>query len=645
MDCATNPPTARIKTELLADVKVEAQNPRPPMLRSLRIENFALIEDLTLQFGSGLNVLTGETGAGKSIILDAIDLILGGKISNRILRSGTSRTVLEASFELDASLKDWLQEVDIDVLEEDVLICSREVSNPQGNLRSRSRVNGVVVNKQCMEQLRDRLVEITAQGQAIQLGRASTQRDWLDAFGGAPLLKEREAVATAFAQFQQAQQALDHYCHNEQQRLQHIDLLQYQLDELHQAGLSDPDEQDRLEQEWQRLSHSVELQQQSYQVFQMLYEQTQGLACADQLGQAVTTLTAMNQVDSQIQPILDMAQQALTQVQEAGRQINAYSSTLETDPHQLQQVEARINQLQLICRKYGPTLQDAIAYQTRSEQELADLTHSEQTRERLEQTCQQRQAALQKACARLTRHRQAAARDLEARLLAELKPLAMDAVQFQVDLESIPLSIHGADQILFLFSPNPGEPLQSLAKTASGGEMSRFLLALKACFSQIDAIGTLVFDEIDVGVSGRVAQAIAQKLHQLSQDRQVLCVTHQPIVAAMAHHHYRVAKRVIHYPSSPKPSANGTQGKKHQERTVVQVTALDHQQRRQELAQIAGGHGTEASAAEGVLTFVDSLLDQASRLRHEHQTGRPGTDNGQPVAGKRRRRQRSQGSS
>ncbi len=612
------------------------------MLRSLRIQNFALIDDLDLQFGPGLNVLTGETGAGKSIILDAIDLILGGKVTRRMLRSGAPRALLEASFELDGPLKDWLQKADIDLLEDDVVICSREVSNPQGTLRSRSRVNGVVVNKQQMEQLRDRLVDITAQGQAVQLGRASIQRDWLDGFGGAPVLEQRRVVATAFTQFQQARAALDQYCHNEQQRLQQIDLLQYQLDELHQANLSDPEEQQILEQDWQRLSHSVELQQQSYEVFQVLYEQSQGLACADLLGQAVTTLTHMNQVDPQLQPILEMTQQALTQVQEAGRQINAYGETLETDPQQLQQVENRINQLQLICRKYGPTLADAIAYQIRSEQELAELTQSEQTQERLEQTYQSTKVALQAACTQLTQRRQATARDLESRLVAELKPLAMDAVQFQVDLAPTTATAHGADQIQFLFSPNSGEPLQPLAQTASGGEMSRFLLALKACFSQMDTMGTLVFDEIDVGVSGRVAQAIAQKLDQLSHKRQVLCVTHQPIVAAMAHHHYRVDKKVIE--QTPVPTAQTAEADKvtRHERTVVQVTPLDHQQRRQELAQIAGGHGVGNSAADGVLTFVDSLLDQASSLRHDHHIGRPNAVNGQPVAKKRRRRQRSQ---
>ena len=587
------------------------------MLLSLRIENFALIDDLELQFGSGLNVLTGETGAGKSIILDAIDMVLGGKVTSRVLRAGTDRALLEASFRLEPHLKTWLVAAEIEPLDDEIFLCSREISNPQGKLRSRLRINGVIVNKQQLESLRDRLVEITAQGQAVQLGRASTQRDWLDGFGGEALLNQRRTVATAFAQFQQAQQALEQYRQSEQQRLQQIDVLQYQLQDLHQAHLNDPQEQAQLEQEAQRLSHSVELQQQSYQVYEALYEQSQGLACADLLGQAVETLTQMTAFDPEVQPMLELVQQALTQVQEAGCQINAYGDGLETDPQRLQDIEARLLDLKQICRKYGPTLGEAIAHQQRIETELAALTGEGQSLDALEQAAQVCETELTQACTQLTQLRQTAANMLEAQLLQELKPLAMDKVQFQVALAPTPPTAHGANQIQFLLSPNPGEPLQPVAETASGGEMGRFLLALKACFSQVDTVGTLIFDEIDAGVSGRVAQAIATKLHQLSHPHQVLCVTHQPIVAAMANHHFRVEKQVI-VPSIPAPPVEAgispsSNGAATAERTVVRVVALDPHQRRQELAQIAGGH-----SAEGALTFVDTLLDQATALRQQH---------------------------
>lgn len=604
------------------------------MLLSLRIENFALIDRLELEFSAGLNVLTGETGAGKSIILDAIDAALGGKVTSRAIRTGAERGLVEATFSLDPSLAAWLTEQEIDLLDESSLVCSREMVAGSSTLRSRSRLNGVLVNKQQMEALRDRLVEITAQGQTMQLGQAANQREWLDGFGGPTLLEQRAAVSSAFVAYQQAAQALEKRRHSESQRLQQLDLYQYQLRELSTANLSEADELEQLEQERQRLSHSVELQQQSYQAYQALYQNDSGEpACADLLGNAEVILNDMLRYDPELQPILDLITDALAQIQEAGRQINAYGESVETDPQRLQDVEDRIAELKQICRKYGPTLADAIAFQQRVQSELEALTGGGQSLEELEQTYQERRTTLVGVCARLTELRQTAARQLEDRLIRELKPLAMEKVQFQVQIAPIAPTANGADQITFLFSPNPGEPLQPLNETASGGEMSRFLLAMKACFSQVDLIGTLVFDEIDVGVSGRVTQAIAEKLYQLSQQHQVLCVTHQPIVAAMADYHFHVDKQAI-AESVTVGAKNGKRRKSEPAseaevavdvitseadleaiRTVVRVTTLDPNQRREELAQLAGGR-----SAQEAIAFADSLLSQAANLRQSSAT-------------------------
>ena len=581
------------------------------MLLSLRIENFALIDTLDLTFGEGLNVLTGETGAGKSILLDAIDLILGGKALSSMLRTGSTRTLLEASFTLTPALTGWMETTAIEPLEDDLLVCSREIS-AQGNLRSRFRVNGVVVNKQQIAQLREQLIEVTAQGQAVQLGRADRQRQCLDGFGGETLLSQHQQVTKAFACWQTIATELETFRQNEQQRLQNIDLLHYQLQELDAANLTDVNEQSDLEQELQRLSHSVELQQQSYQVYQLLYEQEQGNACGDLLGQAESTLLDMRPYDPELQPILELVQQALTQVQEAGTQINAYGSTVETDPLQLQTVEDRLMDLKQICRKYGPTLADAIAYHQKIQQQYSDLTGEGQSLEDLEQAYAQGEADLQLACTKLTTLRRQAAQQLESRLIQELEPLALEKVQFQVALQPIPPTPHGTDQIQFLFSANPGEALQPLSESASGGEMSRFLLALKACFFQGEGVGTLIFDEIDAGVSGHVAQAIATKLYHLSRHHQVLCVTHQPMIAAMADAHFQVQKQVVAAKSNQASNRKNAKSSL-EERTVVSVTSLDAQQRRQELAEIAGGQTTQQA-----LTFVDSLLQQAGQVRNSY---------------------------
>ncbi len=598
------------------------------MLLSLRIQNFALIDKLELEFGAALNVLTGETGAGKSIILDAIDVALGGKVSSRMIRTGTERALVEATFRADAALVAWLSEQEIDSLDEGDLVCCRELAVNQGNLRSRSRVNGVLVNRQFMERLRDRLVEITAQGQTVQLMAPNLQRGLLDLYGGKLLIQQRELVASAYMVCQEASQALERRRQSEQQRLQRLDWLEYQTQELSAANLTEADELEKLEQERQRLSHVVELQQQSYQVYQALYQNDTGTAAADLLAEAEATLSDMVRYDTQLQPILDLIAGALAQVTEASHEINAYGDGLETDPERLQAVEERIQALKQICRKYGPTLAEAIAHYEKLQAELAELSGEGQSLEELEKTHAVCQEKLTNACTQLTHLRREAAEKLERRLVEELKPLAMEKVKFQVAISPIPATAAGADQVTFYFSPNPGEPLQPLSATASGGEMSRFLLALKACFSATnEAWRTLIFDEIDVGVSGRVAQAIAEKLQQLSQQHQVLCVTHQPLIAAMADRHFRVDKQVIDQPLArveKKPASRKSNGKaipeqddqysdaqKSDRRTVIRVSLLDtHGTRREEIAQLAGGH-----SAQEAMTFAESLLAKARHGR------------------------------
>lgn len=587
------------------------------MLLSLRIQNFALIDQLELEFAAGLNVLTGETGAGKSIILDAIDVALGGKVTHRLIRTGEKRALVEATFRIDGTLMAWLSEQEIDLLDEADLVCSREITAKQNSLRSRSRINGILVNRRLMEQLRDRLVEITAQGQTVQLFASTRQRRLLDVYGGFPIKKQLEQVATAYLASQDALQALQKRRQSEQQRLQRLDWLEYQIQELSAADLADPEELTELEQEGQRLTHVVQLQQHSYQVYQSLYQNDSGaFACADLLGEAETTLSDMAQYDAQLQPILEMVSGALAQVVEASHQINAYGDGLETDPERLQEVEERIQALKQICRKYGPTLADAIAHYEKLASELAELRGNGQSLDELEKIYRQCQETLIESCTQLTQLRRVAAEELEQRLVEQLKPLAMSKVQFQVAITPIAPTVAGADQVTFYLSPNPGEPLQPLAATASGGEMSRFLLALKACLSNSGDQGvTLIFDEIDAGVSGRVASAIAERLHHLSQQNQVLCVTHQPIIAAMADRHFRVDKQVIDQTLLPETNQTNTlvdQGISEIDlRTVIRVSRLDHHSHRQEeIAQLAGGQsGQEA------MTFADSLLTQARHWR------------------------------
>ncbi len=582
------------------------------MLLSLCIDNFALIDHLELDFGAGLNVLTGETGAGKSIILDAIDTVLGGKPPGRAIRTGADKATIEARFQMRPALADWCAQEAI-AAETEILVCSREIGT--SGQRNRNRINGVLVNKQQMESLRDRLVEITAQGQAVQLGNPGLQRDWLDNFGGGAILQQRETVGVAFGIFQQAVRILDDRRKLESQRQQQLDLFEYQLKELKEAQLGEPEEFTDLENEQQRLSHTVDLQQQSYLIYQMLYDNETGNnpACTELLGDAEKILLNMAEIDRSLQPIAEAVTNALAQVESASKDINSYGESLEADPQRLEEVQERMSLLKQITRKYGGSVGAAIDLRDSLQRQVDELTGNGQSLAELEATAEQRRQDLLTTCAVLTNLRQVAAQKLEKQLVEELKPLAMEKVQFQVGITPILPGNAGQDRISYRFSPNPGEPLQPLVEVASGGEMSRFLLALQACFSQVDAVGTLVFDEIDTGVSGRVAGAIAEKLYHLSQHHQVLCVTHQPIIAAMADAHYRVRKEVI--------GDDGKPGKKTAKddslRTVVRLEALNNDERRLELATIAGGDVAtgDNGSAKATFDFADSLLAQAEKLR------------------------------
>lgn len=574
------------------------------MLLTLRIENFALIDRLEIEFAQGLNILTGETGAGKSIILDAIDAVLGGKVTARSIRTGSERALIEATFEVNGYLRGWLEEQELAMDGTETFICTREISAKT----SRSRVNGIVMNKQQMQSLREQILEITAQGQTFLLSAEIRQRQWLDNFAGPEITSILEQVRILYSAVETTRNALTQRQKQELDRQQQLDLWQYQLQELHSAHLTHPEEIAELEQEQLRLSHTVELQQKSYQLYEILYENQGESACADLLGKSEHILREMITVDSELTPIYELVNSALSQVEEAGRAINNYGMTLEADPDRLEFIGERLRKLKQLCRKYGTSLAEVIAYQQKLERELAGIVGEQLSSEQLAQKLWQQEQKLKSACHTLTEIRLKAGHALSAQLVPLLKSLAMEKVRFQVAISPKPPSPDGADRVSFLFSANAGETLQPLSEIASGGEMSRFFLALKTCFAHADPISTMIFDEIDMGVSGRVAQAIAKQLWQLSRDRQVLCVTHQPIIAAIADQHFQVAKQT-HTLDSPQGPC---------ERTTVQVKLLGLTQRKQELAHIASGTADIAppkGKKSSAIAFAESLLAQATQLK------------------------------
>ena len=557
------------------------------MLTGLLLQNIALIDSLELEFSSGFTVLTGETGAGKSILLDALDAVLGGAqgaTGIRLLRNGCDRSRIEATFQLNPALQQWLADADFE--SEDDLLISREWKRQEGDrFSSRCRLNGSAVNRQQLLELRPLLIDLTVQGQTQLLSRPGQQRRWLDRLGGAALAERRNEVAAAWQHWRESRAALvaveQEHQRLEQDRLEQEDLLK----QLEEAQLEDADEQQRLEQDQDRLVHGVRLLEGLSFLFVRLRDGAEDApSLLDQFSASIQELQVMAQLDPSLDTVRDQALDLEAGIDGLLRTLDQYGLALESDPDHLDRIQERLSVLKRLQRRHGLDLaglierRDALRLRLGDGGFAADLDRLRQQEQHLREQRDQANAALR-------RERERAAIALQTDLLDLLSPMGLADVRFQVELSACEPSEHGSDAVAFLFSANPGQPLAPLKEVASGGEMSRFLLALKTTLAAVDGSSTLLFDEIDAGVSGRVSGAMAELLQTLAQRRQVFCVTHQPLVAAVADHHFRVSKHV----------EDGV--------THSRVSRLrDTQERRQELADLAGGDQADAYAA--------SLLDQ-----------------------------------
>mgnify|MGYP001166505765 FL=1 len=556
--------------------------PVRPVLTGLQLRNIALIDSLELEFEAGFTVLTGETGAGKSILLDALDAVLGGAqgaAGVRLIQSGCDRARIEACFNLTPAVRNWLTLAGFETDEEDLLL-SREWRSQDSRYSSRCRLNGTAVNRQQLLDLRPLLIDLTVQGQTQQLSRPGQQRCWLDQLGGAALEKELIQARTAWSTWHAAFAELRRYQAEADHLIQQRQELQDLLDQLEQADLDDPGEQLMLEQEQDRLVYGVRLQEGLAALFSRIRDgQDQAPSLTDHLTASIQELQAMVQMDGSLAPVRDQVLDLEVAVETLLRALDQYGMTLDSDPEHLDRLQDRLSVLKRLQRRHGldlPALierRDALRAQLSENGSAGDLT-----------TLQQREldARLGRDAShqRLHQLRVQTARRMESSLMDLLRPMGLQHLRFEVRLSEAEPAEHGSDQVTFLFSANPGQPLAPLAEVASGGEMSRFLLALKTTLAAVDGSGTLLFDEIDTGVSGRISGAIGELLHSMARHRQVFCVTHQPLVAAKAEHHFRVSKHV----------SDGM--------TRSRVSRLrDTQQRQQELAELAGGDQADAYAA------------------------------------------------
>ena len=579
------------------------------MLRLLSVTNFATIEQLEIELAPGFSVLTGETGAGKSIIVDALSLLLGGRADVGMVRSGARQSRVEGIFLLSGDLVQKinvaLDEYEIDVGEEEIIL-GREV-NVDG--RNTCRVNGRIVPLRLLSTLAQHLVDIHGQNQHLSLLRVREHMEILDKYGG--LWQVRTEVAEGVRQLTEVRQELDRLRKDEEELAQRVDFLRYQVGEIGTANPR-PTEDDDLALERNRVANAERIITLSDHAYRALYDSFDRHESAmDLIGQVSKDLSQLERLDPSLRQTLESVNVMTHQIEELARALRSYRDGIEYSPVRLQELEERLDLINSLKRKYGSTIEEILSFGERASQELEKLYYSEERVEGLKSREVDLRKQVGRLAGQLSEARQHAARRLAEAIQEEVAGLALGHAQVLVDIrqsdseDGVPVgnadavphatpssggeSIRhlafngtGIDFVEFLISLNPGEPPRPLAKIASGGEASRLMLAIKAILTTADQIPILVFDEIDAGIGGRLGSVLGQKLWGLSKSHQVLCVTHLPQIACYADHHAKVIKLASH------------------DRTVTSVEVLDDEASVTELSQMLGSESgaTRTNALE-----------------------------------------------
>ncbi len=562
------------------------------MLELLHIENIAVIQEADIQFAPGFNALTGETGAGKSIVIDAMGAVLGGRTSRDLIRTGAARAFVSAQFSGVPADLPGLQENGIAPDEEGSLLLQRDISADGRNV---CRINGRPVSVAQLRAIGSELLNIHGQHDGTQLLDEERHGEYLDRFGRTegPL----SAYRAAYDAMEALRRQMEALRMDEAEKARRMDSLRFQIDELERAQLVPGEEETLLERR--------SLLRNGEKYLAALAGADCALSGGDEGGGAVSALRdaeealyGVRTLSEDLGNLYERLKAARCEVYDLAESVRDKREEFDFSPGELDDVEARADQLYRLKKKYGATVEDMLAYLDKCRAELDAMETADDTLIRLEGQMKKARAAVDAAGAELTKVRQAAARVLEERIQRELRELDMARVRFAIDFAAKDPSPDGCDAIRFLMSANAGEDLRPIARIASGGELARIMLALKNVLAEQESVGTLVFDEVDTGVSGRAAQKVAEKLAQVSRHKQVLCVTHLPQLAAMADTHFSVEKG----------ERDG--------RTYTRVVLLDREARKAELARITGG----ANVTQALLQSAGELLDAAERYRRNLET-------------------------
>lgn len=553
------------------------------MLNQLSVRNVAVIDKLDINLHDGVSVLTGETGAGKSIIIDSINMILGDRANKELVRYGTDKAVVQAVFDAPKSVINILEENDIDVEDETVII-TRQVTK-EG--KSVARINGMVVTLNILREISDRLINIHGQHDNQALLTPIRHITFLDAYAdNEEYINRYKDILSKKREIEKKISSLEM---DEQEKMQRIDLLEYQVNEIKKASLEKGEEDDLREQR-DIYTNAEQITKSVNEAYMNLYEGDEIQSAYDGISIAVNEISQISDLNPQLKSIYDTLNEIMYSLEDTAHEIKEFGETVEFDEQTLNEIEERLDLISRLKRKYGNSIEEILEYLKKAESELNDIKLSDERTNELKEELKNITKELKEKGNVLTQRRENAAKVLEENIEKSLHELNMEKSKFKVNIENDGTFYdNGMDKVEFLISTNPGEPLKPLVKIASGGELSRVMLAIKSILADSDGVDTMIFDEIDTGVSGKAAMSIAKKLAVIAKNKQVICITHLPQLTAMADNHYLIQKN--------------TDG----ELASTTLKELDEEGRELELARIIdGGEVTELA-----LSHAKQMLENA----------------------------------
>ncbi len=555
------------------------------MLQELRIKNFAIIDELNISFSKGLNILTGETGAGKSIVLNAVQLLRGAKVGDEVVRSQEEEATIEAIFDLSENpeiIKRFKVE-EIDDKEETLLI--KRIISKSG--RGRVYVNGNLATLGMLSNISEEILSICGQHEHQLLQKVETHIDILDEFGG--LIKLREEFQRCFEKFNSQLEEIKKIKEDQERLEKEREIMQFQLKEIESANLQ-VGEDETLKAERAILINAKRLIEFAKLAEGLLYDEEGSVI--ERIQMIIRQGQDVSSIDPKISELVKSLEASLIQLEEISIEFRDYSKKIEANPERLDEIENRLQELDRLKRKYGPTIEDILVFKKRIDEKLQLFTLEQDKLKELEASLEPIRKEMLGLCRRLSQERKKVALGLKREVEKELSSLGMKKTTFEVSFEEIPISSKGMDKVEFLISPNPGEALKPLAKIASGGELSRIMLALKKILANVGERQVLIFDEVDSGIGGAIAEVVGRKLKELSRYHQVICVTHLPQIACFADRHYSVKKEV----------KGG--------RTITRVIPLEKESVIDEIARMLGG----MRITEKTKAHAKEMLEEARRL-------------------------------